>query len=130
MTTSNLMIGGWLNVLLFCGLRSRSAEKALLDLTLVQSRWRQKGLSYRHKIEQYAIVRARKLKYRRPIETAIDGQEDMAADRLMLSVQCRPHGMFKPHYGNLPPITPTVTDPITKMEVAHTLGLEPRQLLS
>ena len=78
MKTSNLMIGGWLNVLLFCGLRlwsadpTGTAEKVLLDVTLVRLRWRQKGLSYRHKIEQYAMVRARKLKYRRPSETAID----------------------------------------------------------
>ena len=30
--------------------------------------------------------------------------------------------MCKSHYDNLP-FTPTVTDPITKMEIAHTVGL-------
>ena len=32
------------------------------------------------------------------------------------------YGMFKPHYG-IGPVTPTVTDPDTKMEVSHTFGV-------
>jgi hypothetical protein len=80
-----------LNVLLPRGLRSLSAdptstaEKVLLDVMLGQS-IQQKGLSYRHKIEQYAMVRARKLKYRRHSEIVINRQGDKAADRLMLSL--------------------------------------------